>query len=246
MSTLRDQYFRTLGLSENETDTSHQLKREKALSRAYTLRTFEIEHYWKRATYFWGFQIAIFAAFGLLWRDPVASQWGPITVALSVLGVLTAVANCLSASGSSFWQRNWERHIDMLEDGIEGRLYKTVWLPKGKVRFSVSKINQMLSYFLILFWCIVTFFVTYKFVWPTPPDWVPNICSWWPLIIIVTVASGVVAGVVLLLGQTSDLPGTLPTDKGDRGAPIKRCSRWHRRINANQTFIRRDAPDELA
>jgi len=57
MSTLRDQYFKTLGFVPTDRPQCR-----KALTRAYQLRTFEIEHYWKRATYFWGFQIAIFAA----------------------------------------------------------------------------------------------------------------------------------------------------------------------------------------
>ena len=81
MSGLRDQYFATLNFGPTETAEC-----KKALNRAYSLRTFEIEHYWKRATYFWGFQIAIFAAFGLLWRaqlDASASHdpngWGLIT-----------------------------------------------------------------------------------------------------------------------------------------------------------------------
>lgn len=246
MSSLRDQYFRTLGFSENDADTSPHSKREKALNRAYALRTFEIEHYWKRATYFWGFQIAIFAAFGLLWKDPITNQPGPIAVGLSILGVLTAVANCLSAIGSGFWQRNWERHIEMLEDGIEGRLYKTVWLFDGKVSFSVSRINKLLGYFMVFFWVIVTSFVTYKFVWSTTPDWLHNLCSWWPPITISMVTFAVGTGVALLFRQTSDFTGSTlpPTDNGDRGTPIMPRSRWHRRIGASQTFIRRNAPDE--
>jgi hypothetical protein len=111
VSTPRDKYFNTLGFSEHD-----KSKREKALDRAYQLRNFEIKHYWTRATYFWGFQIAIFAAFGLLWKEITASDapsavhlWSPVAIALSGLGILTAVANFLSARGSKFWHENWER-----------------------------------------------------------------------------------------------------------------------------------------
>jgi len=153
MSELRRQYFATLGLSPKQQvgdasvpcESPREQQMKAALARAHLLRSFEIEHYWKRATYFWAFQVAIFAAFGLLWRQPAANDWSPITVALAGLGVLTAVANTLSARGSRFWQENWEHHIDMLEDTIEGRLYKTVWLDKGTVSFSVSRINLYLS-----------------------------------------------------------------------------------------------------
>lgn len=101
MVDLRDQYFGTLDLSR--TDPANRLQRRRALNRAYEQRSFEIEHYWKRATYFWGFQIAIFAAFGLLWRAQSGNEWGPITFGLSVLGIFTALANSLSARGSKFW-----------------------------------------------------------------------------------------------------------------------------------------------
>jgi len=164
-------------------------------------------------------------------------------VALSGLGVLTAVANSLSASGSKFWQQNWERHIDMLEDDIEGRLHKAVWLPDGKVSFSVSGINQTLSYLIIAFWVVVTSYVAYKYVGSPPLDLVSlhNISAWWQLTIIIVVV-GLGAG--WLRRQTSRLRGTLPKPDGEHGVPIKRCSRWHRRISPNQTFMRRYAPDE--
>jgi hypothetical protein len=241
VSTLRDKYFNTLGFSEH-----NESKRGKALDRAHELRRFEIEHYWKRATYFWGFQIAIFAAFGLLWREITASDathavrlWSPVAIALSGLGVLTAVANLLSADGSKFWQQNWENHIEMLEDKIEGRLYKTVWLSKekaskGKTSFSVSRVNRLLSVYFVIFWIFVTIYVTWKSVcWPSldcllsKPAW-----GWWLLIIIVVFA----LPVFLLARQTSHLPGSHPNHDGSHGPPFGSPER--------QTFIRRYAPDE--
>jgi hypothetical protein len=230
VSTQRNKYFNTLGFSED-----NESKRGKALDRAYQLRTFEIEHYWKRATYFWAFQAAIFAAVfaALGLRNPnAATDWGPITVALSVLGLLTAVGHSLSARGSKFWQENWEKHIDMLEDKIKGRLHKTIWLPEGKVSFSVSEVNQTLSFFFIAFWVVVILYVAYKFVGLPSLEYLLNISAWW-LIIAVIIA----IGVGWLLRQTSGLD-----DHAD--VPNKRHSRWHRRISPPQTFIRRYAPEE--
>ncbi|MGA8550691.1 MAG: hypothetical protein WB678_10670 [Stellaceae bacterium] len=83
--------FNTLGL------TGGTASPKDALARAYQLRGFEIEHYWKRSTYFWAFQVAIFAAFALLWKQADAADWGIVSVALASLGVLTALANSLSA-----------------------------------------------------------------------------------------------------------------------------------------------------
>lgn len=238
MSSLRGRYFKTLGFLETDT-----MRCKRALDRAYALRTFEIEHYWKRATYFWGFQVAIFAAFGLLWKVDMPEQTpGLITVALSILGVLTAVANSLSASGSKFWQENWERHIDMLEDKCEGRLHKTVWLPNGKISFSVSGINQTLSWFIIVFWTVTTIYLAYKLVGSPPIDLrgLGCISAWlWLIAIIVVIASGVLA----LRCRTSNLRGTIPNDDGNHTKTIEWCSCWRRRIDSG-TFIRRYAPDE--
>jgi hypothetical protein len=116
VSERRDQYFRTLNLLDRSGDAA-----KAALKRAYELRNFEIEHYWKRATYFWAFQVAIFAAFGLLWKEETGTKPGtnPVIVVPAGLGILMALANALSARGSRFWQNNWEKHIDILEDEID-------------------------------------------------------------------------------------------------------------------------------
>jgi hypothetical protein len=244
MSDLRDKYLCTLGLEKDDLATKRQTK--AALTRAYQLRTFEIEHYWKRATYFWGFQVAIFAAFGLLWKaTPPSNDWGPVTVALVGLGVLTACANSLSAGGSKFWQQNWELHIDMLEDEIEGRLHKTVWLPEGKVSFSVSRINQKLSNYFVVFWVIVALYVMWKFLELGVPSlgWLSPARAYVLVVVIM-----VMFGVIWLYCQTTDFRGTLPKLDGSHGGSIKRCCPWCKRIREadSPTFIRRYAPGEEA
>jgi hypothetical protein len=245
MSELRRQYFATLGLSPPQ---EQQMK--AALARAHLLRSFEIEHYWKRATYFWAFQVAIFAAFGLLWRQPAANDWSPITVALAGLGILTAVANILSAHGSRFWQENWEHHIDMLEDTIEGRLYKTVWLDKGTVSFSVSRINLCLSYYFTVFWVVAGSYVSWRFVGSPGAEFFRSrsLLGLPPLRLcyVIITAIMIAVGVALLRGQTTDLHGSVSRPDGSHGAPIRRCCRWSRRIcvTTPQPFIRRYATDE--
>jgi hypothetical protein len=99
---LRDWYFATLGIKQDSLENSDPSPQKTALDRAYQQRTFEIEHYWKRATYFWGFQVAIFAAFGFIWKESNANHGSIMQLALAALGVLTALANWLSARGSKF------------------------------------------------------------------------------------------------------------------------------------------------
>lgn len=223
---------------------------ESALARANQLRDFEIEHYWKRATYFWAFQVAIFAALGFLLRgsESALNEWGPIIVGLVGLGILTAIASALSARGSRFWQNNWEKHIDVLEDFIEGRLYKTVWLTQGKVSFSVSRINQYLSYYFSVFWIGVAIYGACKILEQ------PCIAlAVWIYVALTGIL--VLAGIVLLFGQTTDLSGTVLKADGSY-AEVKRDGfrfRWRwpkwfkgvREVDADSvTFIRRKGPDE--
>ena len=216
LSELRKKYYKTIGF--NPSEASALAKREKALNRAYELRSFEIEHYWKRATYFWAFQVAIFAAFGLLWRNTAACDWSLVTVALSGFGVLTAFANSLSARGSKFWQENWEKHIDMLEDEIEGRLHKTVWLSEqGKISFSVSRVNETLSDFFIVFWIVVTLYVAYEFVEPLPLGWLDIFKL--KSVLASTLLALTCIGVAYLFHQTSRPRGVL-----SNGGSIECCS----------------------
>jgi hypothetical protein len=226
-------YFHTLGIVVSE-----KPRLEAALTRAYRLRDFEIEHYWKRGTYFWTLQGAIFIALGVLWRERI--EVNVVMVALSGLGVLTAVANALAALGSKFWQENWESHIDMLEDEVDGRLHKTVWLRNGMLRFSVSGINQLLSVCFIVFWIIVTLYIVSGLIdRPTSGIYV--------LIVGVIIA----VGVGLLFRRTTSLDATLPDRDGRHGPQkIKAVfALFGRRVCAAkkpQDFVRRYAPDEFS
>jgi Protein of unknown function (DUF2934) len=239
-------YFHALRI---DASTKPQMLKS-ALARANKNRDFEIEHYWKRATYFWAFQVAIFAAFGFLWRasESSLSEWGPIIVGLAGLGILTAIASALSARGSRFWQNNWEKHIEVLEDFTEGRLYKTVWLTQGKVSFSVSRINQYLSYYFSVFWIGVAIYVAWKILEQRCISLAGVAC-------VVLTGMFVLAGIVLLFGQTTDLRGTVL--KGDGSyANVERDGfrfrgrrlQWFKGIRGvdaeSHTFIRRKGPDE--
>lgn len=133
----------------------HDLNREQrqaALIRAHEIRKFEIELYWKRATYFWVLQAAVFAAIGLTWHAKELEIPLVIPVAFAALGLVTSVAGVLSAKGSKFWQENWEHHIDMLEDEFEGRLHKTAYVGKDGLAWSVSGVNERLAYCFSFFW----------------------------------------------------------------------------------------------
>lgn len=153
-------------------------KRGEALKYALEIRSFEIELYWKRATYFWAFIGATFAGYGAV----QASSIGPrqdLAVALSCLGLVFSFGWFCVNKGSKQWQENWENHVDLLEDDIIGPLYKIVLgRPKSKGikrvgrflagpgPYSVTKINQMISLFVTALWGYLLWITLHSPRWP--------------------------------------------------------------------------------
>jgi hypothetical protein len=104
-----DRYFEALGLNP----VADRCKLKAAHARAHDIRKFEIELYWKRATYFWAFQLVAFTALGLLFKDGELANPGLLIIP-GTIGTVTAFAGYLTARGSKFWQQNWEAHVDLL------------------------------------------------------------------------------------------------------------------------------------
>lgn len=134
-------------------------KHKNALDRAWKNRDFEIEMYWKRATYFWVFLATTFAGYFALQtidsgRVVDQRNLDILNIVVICLGVCFSVSWILVNKGSKKWQENWEAHIDLLEDGITGPIYKTVLDKKG-YDYSVSKINLYVSRFVFVIWFIL-------------------------------------------------------------------------------------------
>ena len=158
-------------------------KKEKALEHALDIRKFEIELYWKRATYFWTFIGATFAGYVAVQASNAASKQD-LSVILSCLGFVFSIAWLCVNRGSKQWQENWENHVDSLEDDVTGPLYKVVltrretkswktlikerkkedWKEKGvhiitgPSPLSVSKINQIISLYISALWICLLFY----------------------------------------------------------------------------------------
>ena len=134
----------------------------RALAYALDIRKFEIELYWKRGTYFWAFIAAAFAGYALTHKASDPDPW--LSILFSALGLVFSFAWYLVNRGSKFWQSNWERHVDLLEDMTLGPLYKIVAVTADNsagnpltspAQFSVSKLNQVLSVFVVAVWLLL-------------------------------------------------------------------------------------------
>jgi uncharacterized membrane protein len=131
-----------------------QLRFEKILD----IRKFEIELYWKRATYFWAFIVVAFTAYGLTIDKPNAAKFQFLA---TCVGLLFSIAFYMVNKASKFWQENWETHTDFSETKVIGPLYKIttpirpkkdIMNPKANFSASVSRINIYISFVLIIIW----------------------------------------------------------------------------------------------
>ena len=156
--------------------------KEKALEIALDTRKFEIGLYWERAKYFWTLLGITFGAYignflvlaneqtldGLSQTQKlVLSAFIPMII--SALGIVLSWAWYCVNKGSKYWQENWENHVALLEDDYIGPLFKTLVektesdtnekTTKEKttdpIRYSVSKINILVSRFVFLIWLML-------------------------------------------------------------------------------------------
>lgn len=132
-------------------------KKKMRLQISNDTRKFEIELFWKRSLFFWGFIASAFIAF-------VASYKTNPTLSLVIanFGLACSIAWTLANRGSKFWQENWEQCVTESEDDVIGPLFEEVkprlekdgfWLSAR--RFSVSKLTIALSDYVMVLWLFI-------------------------------------------------------------------------------------------
>lgn len=171
----------TKELTPEEYKEAFKGKERAALTQALDIRKFEIELYWKRATYFWTFIGATMAGF-LAIQASTATNKQDLAVILACLGMVFSFGWVCVNRGSKFWQENWEKHVDILEDEVTGPLYKIVLsrnkidgirskvihLITGPSSISVSKVNQIISFYVFILWIILLFYSLPEFSFEKP------------------------------------------------------------------------------
>ena len=136
------------------------------LDRAHDIRKFEIDLYWKRATYFWTLIGATFVAFFVVQAadDLCAQKKQGLSIVVANLGLVFSVGWYLVNRGSKFWQVNWETQVDRLEQEEEQKeegepLYRYFvqrtdkdCAPINPKAYSVSRVNRRISSYVIVVW----------------------------------------------------------------------------------------------
>lgn len=145
-------YLESFGviLKDGEFIVDDRKKLERAYDKAWENRDFEINKFWTRAAYFWGFLVLIFGAYFSNY-DKSGEHNQYLSFYIICIGLIFSFAWTYVIRESKRWQENWEIHIDRLEDYVSGPLYKTI-NSKGKTFYSVSKINEILSQLIIIVW----------------------------------------------------------------------------------------------
>lgn len=129
-------------------------KIREAYNRSHDIRKFEIDLYWKRATYFWAFITTIAAIFGLCIKDKTTDYF-ILSPLIANLGFITALCFHYANLGSKYWQENWEHNVDNLEFYVSGDLYKINYYSDSGIKYSVSRVNNELSLLITVIWFIV-------------------------------------------------------------------------------------------
>lgn len=170
----KQEYFNRLLEACGEDDKKKEEYIKEAYKVALDTRKFEIDLYWKRATYFWAFITAIFVAYFTAITRITAQPIEMLAALLALLGFFFSLGWHMVARGSKVWQENWEMHIGYLEEEIHGPLFKTfnvskirkpIIHTKEEFPYSVSKVNQILSLFTCFFWLLL-FLYSFKELLP--------------------------------------------------------------------------------
>ncbi len=165
----REKYFKGIfdkdfDLKTHEQNTYYNNRVKNALDKAWELRNFEIELYWKRATYFWAFIATIFIGFFTVLgsrnlscnSENIFLNKDVVLFLISNFGVIFSLAWVLVNKGSKFWQENWEEHIFNLEFEYYGDIYYELSPEQYQnSRYSVSKINLYVSIYVFIIWSLI-------------------------------------------------------------------------------------------
>jgi hypothetical protein len=127
-------------------------QKKRILEYAADVRKFEVERFWQRSIFFWGFIAAAFVAYAQ------SGGKGDLAFLVACFGLLCSVAWTLQNRGSKYWYEAWEAKVESVEKEVLGvHLFanrepiqrKGLW---GARPFSVTKLAIALSDFTALTW----------------------------------------------------------------------------------------------
>lgn len=119
------QSFFETDIESFEVDSRHHKMLGLALEKAHDIRKFEIDLYWKRATYFFAFFTVVITTYGITLSNDNYKILSPF---IAIIGIVFSYCFYYVNIGSKYWQENWEFIIDKIEYYVTGNLYKSIFL----------------------------------------------------------------------------------------------------------------------
>lgn len=133
---------------------------------AHENRRFEIDLFWKRSAFYWGFVVASLVALGALGEHSTT-----YTYIISCLGFMSSLAWTLANRGSRYWFEYWEGQVrgDFLgaedyEQLDEAFPSKGKWPLCYVKRYSVTRLAIVLSDYVTILWLFILGWRTYGIV----------------------------------------------------------------------------------
>lgn len=140
-------------MTENNADN----RNEKCFEVSLRLRNFEIELFWKRALFFWGFIASAFAGFIAL-----KTNYSNYAFLVASFGFICSLCWSLTNRGSKRWHENWEQRSALYGKTIVGDLLIEIspiqtekgWWLRAR-NFSPSKLTIALSDYTTFLWLVI-------------------------------------------------------------------------------------------
>lgn len=137
---------------------------KKAFEVAHDNRKLEINLFWQRSLFFWGFVSAALIAYGAAY-----SAKSGLEFVFALFGLVCGVVWSSGNRGSKYWQEYWEGKVNLLQHYVTGNIFYDR-SPKEPGFFdffeprrtSVSKLTMALSDYAVLLWLSLCVISTYR------------------------------------------------------------------------------------
>jgi SAM-dependent methyltransferase len=129
----------------------------RAFDVAHANRLFEIELFWKRSLFYWGFIATATVGYGT-----TRGSSSDLAFLIALFGLVCSFVWAAGNRGSKYWQEYWEKKVTDLQYEVAGNIFfdrcprkyplREQFAPR---RISVSKLTIALSDFVVMMWILV-------------------------------------------------------------------------------------------
>lgn len=168
---LEDRYRQKVGVSLFSALSATrvgQLPDSEAMGKAFEIahdnRKLEIQLFWQRSLFFWGFVAAALVAYGAAYNATSSLQ-----IVFALFGLVCSVVWSAGNRGSKYWQEYWEGKVNLFQHYVTGNIFydRSPQSPRlfdvfAARRTSVSKLTMALSDYAVFLWLMLCVVSTYK------------------------------------------------------------------------------------